>query len=103
MIRRAGSEISLTAAGPEPLGQPVAGGGGGGAGVGGCGPARVTTAVGAEDANELPSAFFASTLNRIVLPTSAEVSMYVAACAPLIVEQLPPVLSQRVQKSLKSV
>jgi hypothetical protein len=44
-----------------------------------------------------------STLNRIVLPTSAEVSVYVAACAPLMFDQLPPILSQRVQKSLKSV
>ena len=32
--------------------------------------AASTTAVGTEDANVLPSAFFALTLNRIVFPTS---------------------------------
>jgi hypothetical protein len=38
-----------------------------------------------------------------VLPTSAEVSVYFVPAAPTIVEQLPPFMSQRSQKSSKSV
>ena len=60
--------------------------------------AAVITAVGTDESKVLPPAFFASTLNRTVLPTSAEVSVYVVPLAPLMFEQLPPVLSQRVQK-----
>ena len=53
------------------------------------------TAVGTEVAVVWPSAFFAITRKRSVLPTSAEVSVYFVACAPLITAQLPPVLPQR--------
>ena len=46
----------------------------------------------------MPELFFACTLNRIVLPTSAEVRVYlVEPPAPPIVAQLPPFLSQRSQ------
>ena len=75
-----------------PLGQPVEGAGGGGA------VAAATTAVGTDDAKLEPSALVACTLKRSVLPTSAEVSRYDAAWAPLMFAQLPPFLPQRVQK-----
>ncbi len=66
--------------------------------------AEATTAVGTENAEVVSlSAFFASTRNRSVLPTSTETSVYVFELAPLIFEQLPPVLSQRNQNRLKSV
>ena len=63
--------------------------------------AAVTTAVGIEDSVVLPSAFFACTLKRIVLPTSTPLSTYpFLLLAPLMFAQLPPSWSQRTQKSL---
>src|SRR5689334_10685502 len=86
---RAGGEASLTSSVPLPeVGQPsfVVGGGAGFA---------VTTAVGTEvDAVE-PSAFFAVTRERMVFPTSTLLSVYVFSVAPLMLEQLPPFVSQR--------
>ena len=71
-----------------PVGQPVAG-------VGFV--ATVITGVGTDDANVLPSAFWARTLKRIVLPTSTFVSTNVKLVAPLMFAQLPPLLLQRIQ------
>jgi hypothetical protein len=67
---------------------------------GGVFTAAVMTAVGTDDVELLPSAFFACTLNRIVFPTSTPFNTYVRAFAPLMFAQLPPVESQRTQKSL---
>src|SRR6478736_4691140 len=58
-----------------PAGQPFEAGGG----VVGGAVAFWITAVGTELAWSLPSAFFAITRNRSVLPTSAEVSVYFVA------------------------
>src|SRR5215468_1745824 len=83
----AGSEIAVT--GTVPVfwsGQPVFDGGG---------AAAVTTAVGTVVAESLPSAFFAVTTARRVLPWSADVSVYELAVAPEMSEQLPPPWSQR--------
>src|SRR5690348_7598205 len=71
-----------------PGGQPVLEGGGGPGGGGGE-VDFVTTAVCAESANVLPSPFRACTLKRIVLPTSTEVRVYVAECAPAMFAQEP--------------
>ena len=56
------------------------------------------TAVGTEVAVLCPSALIAVTRKRSVLPTSAEVSVYLNPCAPLITAQLPPFSSQRSQE-----
>src|SRR5947208_1823550 len=92
--------MSFTLAGPVPDGQPLLGGGEGG---GGGDVELVMTAVAAELAKALPSLFTASTLNRIVFPTSTEVRVYVLSWAPLMFAQLAPLELQRVQKKLKSV
>src|SRR5277367_3868864 len=60
-------------------------------------PAARTTAVCAEAADDEPSAFAATTVIRIVLPTSAVWSWYVCAIAPAIGLQLLPAVSQRLQ------
>lgn len=57
----------------------------------------MTTLVGAEVADELPTAFAAVTVTRNVAPTSAWTRRYVAETAFEIVEQPAPVLSQRSQ------
>jgi len=92
MISRAGSDIWLTWSGGLPGGQPFAGGGVG------VGAAFVITAVGTDVALVEPLPFVAFVRNRTVFPTSAEVSLYDRdPPAPLMVAQLPPVLSQRSQ------
>jgi hypothetical protein len=55
------------------------------------------TAVGFEVEVLLPAEFDAVTRKRTVLPTSADVSVYVPLFAPLIPAQKPPLLSQRIQ------
>ena len=56
------------------------------------------TAVGTDVALVEPLPFVACVRNRTVFPTSAEVSLYDRdPPAPLMVAQLPPVLSQRSQ------
>ena len=68
MSSRAGGEMLETAfESIFLLGQPLLAGGG-------VDEAALITAVGADEANVDPPAFLASTLNRIVLPTSALVS-----------------------------
>ena len=67
IISRAGGVTLATGRVPPVLAQPLETGGGGFV-------AAVTTAVGTEDAKLLPSAFFACTLKRIVLPTSTALS-----------------------------
>ena len=59
--------------------------------------ALLTTAVGAEVADAVPAEFRAVTRIRSVVPSSAEVSVYVLLVAPLMSEQLAPVRSQRRQ------
>src|SRR5207237_8947619 len=81
----AGDFRSPAWAGPVPEGQPLLGGAGGGGGD----VDAVTTAVGTEDENVLPSLFTASTLNRSVFPTSTCGSWYVSSWAPLRLQQLP--------------
>ena len=44
-----------------------------------------------------PLPFVARVRKRTVLPTSAEVSLYSREVAPLMLAQLPPFLSQRLQ------
>src|SRR6187551_4068505 len=56
-----------------------------------------TTAVGTDVAAVRPSAFFAVTRSRIVLPWSTCFRTYVLSVAPLMFEQLPPSVSQRLQ------
>ena len=53
------------------------------------------TAVGADDATLLPRTPAAATLNRIVFPVSAEVSVYDRPAAPGMATQLLPLGSQR--------
>jgi len=74
---------------PEMTGRPP------GSFVGGANGA--TTAVAGEATLADPSRFDAVTVTRIVLPTSAVTSVYVAALAPAITAQAPPVASQRCQ------
>ena len=57
--------------------------------------ALLTTAVGAELADAVPAEFRAVSRTRSVVPSSAEVSVYVLLVAPLMSEQLAPVRSQR--------
>jgi hypothetical protein len=57
--------------------------------------ALLTTAVGADVAEAVPAELRAVTRTRSVVPSSADVSVYVFAVAPLMLEQLPPVRSQR--------
>ena len=85
MRSRAGEETCAICIGPVPLGQPVAGGVG----------VAVTTAVGTDVADVAPAEFFAVTLTRSVLPASTDFSAYVWPLAPLMPEQLPPILLQR--------
>src|SRR5690242_817975 len=59
-----------------------------------CGPACPTTAVCADDAEVVPLVFFAVTDTRIVLPLSADCTVYVWFVAPLIAAQLLPCASQ---------
>jgi hypothetical protein len=73
---------------PVPAGQPFEGGGG---------AVPEITAVGTEVASVPPSAFVAVTVTRRVVPTSTFLSTNVPAVAPLILEQLPPSWSQRLQ------
>ena len=54
-----------------------------------------TTAVCVEFADDLPRAFLAVTLIRIVTSTSASASLYVASVAPPMFLQAFPFLSQR--------
>jgi hypothetical protein len=88
MISLAGSDIWLTWSGFPFAGQPFDGGGA---------AAFVITAVGTDVAFVDPLAFVARVRKRIVLPTSAEVSLYSREVAPLMLAQLPPFLSQRNQ------
>src|SRR4051794_15005586 len=81
ITRRAGDEMSLTAAVPVPLGQPVAG------------PA--TSAVGAAVAAVEPVLSVAVTFTRSVAPMSALVTTYVLATAPLIAAHPAPAAVQR--------
>ena len=85
---RAGGARPAIWIGPAPVGQPVATGG----------VALAITAVCADDAKVLPSRFFAWTVKRTVLPTSAALRTYVAAVAERMFAQFAPSLSQRVQK-----
>ena len=80
----AGGLTEVTLTGPVPVGHPVP-----------PGPLRVTTAVGADVAAVEPSGFVAVTRTRIVFPTSTPRSVYVRAVAPLIAEQLLPLVLQR--------
>src|ERR671939_1091859 len=54
-----------------------------------------TTPVGADVADVVPAEFRAVTRTRRVLSRSADVSVYVFDVAPLMFEQLPPVVSHR--------
>jgi hypothetical protein len=78
---------------PAPVGQPLPRDG-----VGAGAAALRITAVGTDVAFVEPSAFVARTLKRSVFPASADVSVYFVAFAPLMLAQLPPFLSQRIQK-----
>jgi hypothetical protein len=53
-----------------------------------------TTAVGAEEAAELPATLLAVTVTSSVWPTSVEMGVYIGAAAPLIGVQLLPAESQ---------
>jgi hypothetical protein len=59
--------------------------------------AFATTPDGADVADAAPLAFLAVTRTRSVFPSSADVSTYVFAVAPLMSAQLPPLRSQRRQ------
>ena len=55
--------------------------------------AALTTAVGTDVAERVPSEFLALTVTRSVLPTSTAFSVYVLDVAPPMLEQLPPSVS----------
>jgi hypothetical protein len=87
--RRAGGDTSLIAIVPLlAFPQPFETGGGA---VG----AAFTTALGTDVELLVPSLFFAVTVTRSVLPLSTAFSTYVLEVAPLMLEQLPPSVSQR--------
>jgi hypothetical protein len=86
---------------PEIVGRAVlaggAGGGGGGGGGGDEAGGGATTPVGAEVDDVEPFLFVATTVNRIVEPTSAAVSTYVVVVTDSAA-QVAPVESQRLQR-----
>src|SRR5439155_7241298 len=79
----AGALTAVTAAVPEPDGQPVAGG------------LAVITELGADVAEFEPEPFVAVTRTRSVWPTSAPLRVYTWPVAPPMSEHPPPFLLQR--------
>jgi len=67
------------------------------------GSAFTTTPLGTDVADEAPRLFLAVTRTRSVVPSSADVSLYVFSVAPLMVAQLPPVRSQRRQTYVNAI